>query len=491
MEPPTETWYRALSAHDPRFDGVFFVGVRTTGIYCRPVCRARTPGRDRCVFFHRAAEAERDGFRACFRCRPELAPGNGPVDAVPRLVEAALARIEAGALNEGSLDALAGELGVSARHLRRAMAAELGVSPVELAQSRRLALAKQLLHETGLPLAEIAFASGFSSVRRFNALFRTRFGGPPSSLRRARDEAAAGDLLTLRLDYRAPFSWASLVAFLGARAIPGVESVEDGVYRRAARLGDRAGWIAVHHDPTRPALRAEISRSLTGALMPLVGRLRALFDLDAHPAVIDAHLSRDPRLAGSVARRPGLRVPGAFDGFETAVRAVLGQQVSVRAATTVSGRLAQAFGAPISTPWAGVTHLFPRAEILAGASEASIASLGMPGARARAVIALAGAAAEGSLRLDRRGDPARTVTQLEALPGVGAWTAHYVAMRALGWPDAFPASDLALRQALGGVAARDTLTLAEPWRPFRAYAALHLWTTLSEGALDDPLHPAL
>ena len=482
MEPSTDTWYRALCAHDERFDGVFFVGVETTGIYCRPVCRARTPGRDRCVFFHRAAEAERDGFRACFRCRPELAPGNGPVDSVPRLVEAALARIEAGALNDASLDALAGELGVSARHLRRAMAAELGVSPVELAQSRRLALAKQLLHETALPLTEIAFASGFSSVRRFNALFRARFGGPPSTLRRAHADLAPSDLLSLRLDHRPPLDWASLVAFLGARAIPGVESVENGVYRRAVRLGDRTGWIAVHHDPARPALRAEISLSLAGALMPLVGRLRALFDLDAHPAAIDAHLGRDPRLAGLVARHPGLRVPGAFDGFETAVRAVLGQQVSVRAATTVSGRLAQAFGEPLATPFAGLTRLFPRAEILADASEASIASLGLPGARARTVKALARAVAGGSLRLDRRGDASLAVTQLEALPGVGAWTAHYVAMRALGWPDAFPASDLALRQALGGIAARDALALAEPWRPWRAYAALHLWTTLSEGA---------
>jgi AraC family transcriptional regulator of adaptative response / DNA-3-methyladenine glycosylase II len=481
VETSTDTWYRALSARDARFDGVFFVGVQTTGIYCRPVCRARTPGADRCVFFHRAAEAERGGFRACFRCRPELAPGNGPVDSVPRLVEAAMARIEAGALNEGSLDALAGELGVTGRHLRRAMAAELGVSPVELAQSRRLALAKQLLHETGLPLAEIAFASGFSSVRRFNALFQARFGGPPSSLRRAR-ALAETDAISLRLDYRPPLDWPALVGFLGARAIPGVESVEGSVYRRSVRLGDRTGWIAVHHDPARPALRAEISLSLAGALMPLVGRLRALFDLDAHPTAIDAHLGADPTLAALVARRPGLRVPGAFDGFETAIRAVLGQQVSVRAATTVSGRLAHALGDPVETPFADVTRLFPRAEVVAGATEAAIATLGMPGARARTVLALAGAVASGSVRLDRRGDAARAMEQLEALPGVGAWTAHYVAMRALGWPDAFPASDLALRQALGGITARDALTTAEPWRPWRAYAALHLWTNLSEGA---------
>jgi AraC family transcriptional regulator of adaptative response / DNA-3-methyladenine glycosylase II len=482
VELSSDTCYRAIEARDPRFDGVFFVGVRTTGIYCRPVCRARTPARDRCVFYHHAAEAERDGFRACFRCRPELSPGNGPVDAVPRLVEAALARIDAGALNEGSVDTLARDLGVTGRHLRRALAAEIGVSPVELAGARRLALAKQLLQDTRLPLAEVAFASGFASVRRFNALFRTRFGAPPSSLRRARGPAAPAETISLRLDYRPPLDWEALLAFIAGRAVPGVEAVEGGVYRRAVRGREGAGWVAVAPDPARPCLRAEVSLSLAGDLMPIVAKLRGVFDLDAHPAAIAAHLGKDPRLAPLVASRPGLRVPGAFDGFELAVRTILGQQVTVRAATALSGRLADAFGDPVDGPSPAVRRLFPLPEVIARASEDAIAALGMPGARARAVIALARAIGRGGLRLERRGDPARIGAALEELPGVGSWTAAYIAMRALGWPDAFPASDLGLRNALGGITARAAEARAEAWRPFRAYAALHLWTSLSKGA---------
>jgi AraC family transcriptional regulator of adaptative response / DNA-3-methyladenine glycosylase II len=476
-----DTCYRALTARDPRFDGVFFVGVRTTGIYCRPICRARTPGRDRCVFFTRAAEAERDGFRACFRCRPELAPGGGPVDAVPRLVQAAVQRIEAGALNEGSVDDLAAELGVTGRHLRRAMVAELGVSPVDLAQTRRLALAKQLLQDTGLSLTDIAFASGFASVRRFNALFQARFGEPPSALRRAHGGGRAAEAITLRLDHRPPLAWEPLLAHLAARAIPGVEVVEGGVYRRSVRLGGASGWIVVAPDPARPALVAEVSLSLAGSLMPLAARVRALFDLDARPAEIAAHLGRDRRLAPLVARRPGLRVPGAFDGFETTVRAILGQQVSVRGATTLSGRLVATFGEPIRSPHAGVTHLFPRPEVIAGADEGAIAAIGMPAARARAVQALARAVTSG-LRMVRGGDAAETGAALTALPGIGPWTAEYVAMRALGWPDAFPASDLGLRNAMGGSSTKDLTAAAERWRPWRAYAAQHLWTSLTDGA---------
>jgi AraC family transcriptional regulator of adaptative response / DNA-3-methyladenine glycosylase II len=468
VEP--DVCYEALRARDARFDGVFFVGVTTTGIYCRPVCRVRMPGRDRCVFFVRAAEAERDGYRACFRCRPELAPGHAPMDSVPRLVRAAVARIEAGALNDGSVDDLAGELGVTARHLRRALEGELGVSPVELAQSRRLALAKQLLQDTALPLAEVAFASGFQSVRRFNALFRSRFDRPPTAVRRAH---GAGDpSLSLRLDYRPPLDWDGLVAFFRMRAVPGVEVVEGDEIRRAVVVGDRVGVVAIRPDAGRPALRATVSTSLAPSLMRVVAGLRALFDLDAHPELVAETLARDPLLRPLVARHPGLRVPGAIDGFELALRGVLGQQVSVRAATTLAGRLAARFGRPVAAP--GISRAFPTAAVLAGASEADIAAVGMPATRARAIVALARAVDDG-LRLAPNVDPDATMARLRELPGIGEWTAQYIAMRALAWPDAFPAGDLGVRRALGGISAAEAEARAAAWRPWRAYAVLHLW----------------
>jgi AraC family transcriptional regulator of adaptative response / DNA-3-methyladenine glycosylase II len=472
--------YRALRARDRRFDGLFFVGVTTTGIYCRPICTARLPGRDRCVFFPRAVDAERGGYRACFRCRPELAPGNAPSDSISRLVRTAVSRVEAGCLNEGSLDDLSRELGVSGRHLRRAMEAELGTSPVELAQSRRLALAKQLLQDTSLPVTDVAFSSGFSSVRRFNALFSQRFGQTPSSLRRGRP-ARSHEALTLRLDYRPPFDWAGVLVFLNARATPGVESVEGGAYRRTARLGDRVGWISVRTDVARHRLEADVSLSLAPVLMTVVARLRGLFDLDAHPQAIAEHLGRDPQLSALVRRRPGLRVAGAFDGFETAVRAILGQQVSVRGATTLMGRFVARFGSPLATPVDGLTHVSPSADAVAALTEREVASIGIPGARARTLLSLARAVADGTLRLGRGEDPAAMAERLLELPGIGPWTAQYVAMRALGWPDAFPGSDLGIRKALGGRSPAAIEEMSQAWRPWRAYAAGHLWASLADG----------
>jgi AraC family transcriptional regulator of adaptative response / DNA-3-methyladenine glycosylase II len=476
-----DTCYRALSARDARFDGLFYVGVRTTGIYCRPVCRARTPGRDRCAFFRTAAEAERAGFRACFRCRPELAPGHATTDARARLATAVAEHIDRGFLNDASVDDLAAELSVTPRHLRRVTIAELGVSPVALAQVRRLALAKQLLHDTRLPLAEVAFASGFASVRRFNAAFRARFGRPPTAMRREVPSGSAGasESILLRLHYRPPMDHAALLAFLAARAIPGVEAVtfgETGEYRRALRIGDRRGWIVVRKDPKEPALHAEVSLSLAGALMPLSARVRALFDLDAQPSAIDDHLGTDPVLAPLVARRPGLRVPGAFDAFETTVRTILGQQVSVRAATTISGWLAAALGERVATPFPDLDRLFPTAARVIEAGDDAIRALGMPLARARAIVCVARAFHEGGLRLARSSDPDAAREALCALPGIGPWTAEYLTMRALGWPDGFPASDLVLRKALGDVSANAATLRAEPWRPFRSYAVMHLWT---------------
>ena len=487
--------YRALRARDARFDGVFYVGVRTTGIYCRPVCPARTPAEARCAFFAHAAEAERAGFRACFRCRPELSPGLGQIDAVPRLAQRAATKIHAGFLNERSVADLAAELGVTSRHLCRAVESEMGVSPVELGQTRRLALAKQLLQDTTLPLADVAFSAGFGSVRRFNALFQERFGRPPTAVRRDHGAKAGGDFITLRMGYRAPFDWDALLAFLAARAIPGVERVGAGRYARTVAWGEHAGWLSVTRDEGARSVIARVSLSLAPRLTGITSRLRSLFDLDAQPDVIEGQLGGDELLAPLVAKRPGLRVPGAFDGFEIAVRAVLGQQVSVRGATTLSGRLASRFGRPIESgvvspagcpdtgaaPGAeGLTHTFPGPEALARAGAEALRTIGLPGARAHAIAELARAVDEGRVDLSDGADPTATLRELLELPGIGPWTAHYVGMRALRWPDAFPAGDLAVRKALGVETARAAEERAKPWRPWRAYAAMHLWASLAD-----------
>jgi AraC family transcriptional regulator of adaptative response / DNA-3-methyladenine glycosylase II len=469
----SDRFYRALRARDARFDGVFFVGVTTTGIYCRPVCTARVPGRDRCIFFSHAVEAEREGFRACFLCRPELSPGNAPVDAVPRLAATAIRRIEQGALNEGSVEDLAGELGVTDRHLRRAVVDAVGVSPVDLAQSARLAFAKRLLQDSGLKLGDIAFAAGFQSVRRFNSAFRDRFGRPPTAVRR--QLGTPGDpTVRLRLDYRPPLSWDRLLAFLGHRPIPGVEEVDGTTYRRTVSMLGKHGWVEIATHASKPALVATVSGSLLGVLMPLVDGLRALFDLDAHPMQIDAHLGHHPALRRLVHKAPGLRVPGALDGFETAVRSVLGQRISVRGAVTLAGRLVKRFGAQLANAPYGLTHLFPTSKSLADATVDDVASLGIPAVRAGALIGLA-RSVESGLALQVGASFESTVAELVALPGLGDWTAQVIAMRALSWPDAFPASDLGVMRALKVKSAKESLAQAEAWRPWRSYAVLHLW----------------
>jgi AraC family transcriptional regulator of adaptative response / DNA-3-methyladenine glycosylase II len=441
--------YRALVARDARFDGVFFVGVTTTGIYCRPVCTARTPGRSRCVFFKRAAEAERDGFRACFRCRPELAPGTSAVDAVSALARNAAARIEAGALNDGSLDDLARELGASARHVRRALEREMGLSPVQIAQSARLAIAKQLLQDGTTSIADVAYASGFSSVRRFNASFRERFARSPSSIRRRDTGPDRG--VRIALGYRAPMAWRAMLEFLGPRATPGVEHVDlDAlVYTRTLRIGPRAGTLSASIDEKRRVVNVDVSVSLARSLMAIAAAARRAFDLDAQPHAIDAHLARDATLRPFVRATPGIRVPGGFDSFELAARAVLGQQITVRGATTLAGRLARAFGEPIETTSDRLSHVFPSADQIARARD--LESVGLTSARAAALRTLASHVIDESIT---------------SIKGIGPWTAQYVAMRALRSPDAFPSTDLILRPA----AAR-----ADAWSPWRAYAAMHIW----------------
>jgi AraC family transcriptional regulator of adaptative response / DNA-3-methyladenine glycosylase II len=474
--------YRALKARDARFDGRFFVAVSSTRIYCRPVCTVKPPKRENCRFFPSAAAAEAGGYRPCLRCRPELAPGNASVDATSRLAQAAASMMEDRTLDQEGLDTLAGRLGITDRHLRRAFGAEFGVSPVEFAQTQKLLLAKRLLTDTALPVTEVAFASGFGSVRRFNALFKQRYRLRPGQLRAplrgAAPVAAVADVLKFELSFRPPFDWPAVSVFLGARAIAGVEAVEGGCYRRTVRIPidgkEHTGWIAIEMSPKKPTLRVAVSASLAKALPPVLSRVKALMDLACHPAEVAQAL-------GALAKHhPGLRVPGAFDGFEMAVRAILGQQVTVAGARTVAGRFAAAFGDSIETPFDSLTTLFPTAKRIAALSPGSIARLGMPGARARTVVGLARAVADGRLALVPNADIEATLATLRALPGVGEWTAQYIAMRALSWPDAFPHTDLGVMKALGETGARLVLAAGEAWRPWRAYAVMHLWQSLTK-----------
>jgi len=474
--------YRALVTHDARFDGRFFVGVGSTGVYCRPVCTARTPLRRNCRFFPSAAAAEAGGFRPCLRCRPELAPGYAAVDANRRLAQSAARLIEDGRLQDSSLADLASGLGVTDRHLRRVFQQEFGVSPVEYAQTQRLLLAKRLLTDTNLSVVDIAMASGFASLRRFNHLFRERYRMTPGALRRSRTAGAGSDRLAFDLAYRPPYDWPAMLAFLERRAIRGVEEVARGRYRRSIRLPVagarrdevRAGWIEVAPSPRRSALRVTVSAGLAAAIPAVLARMKSLFDLACRPDEIAAVL-------GPLAEaRPGLRLPGAVDGFEIAVRAILGQQVTVSAAATLAARFTREFGDPIETPHAGITTLFPVASRVVSLAEADIARLGIVRSRARALLALAHEVAAGRLRLDPSADVDATVAALDALPGVGPWTAQYVAMRALAWPDAFPHPDVAVVKAMGATPPARALAEAEAWRPWRSYAVMHLWKSLEE-----------
>jgi AraC family transcriptional regulator of adaptative response / DNA-3-methyladenine glycosylase II len=472
--------YRALQSRDARFDGRFYVAVLSTGIFCRPVCPARTPRPEHCFFYPSAAAAHAAGFRPCLRCRPELAPGVAGWRGTVNTVSRALALIADGAWNDGQdVEGLAERVGVGGRQLRRLFERHVGAPPIAVAQAQRILFAKRLLADTALPMAEVALASGFGSVRRFNHAMRATFGRPPRDLRRkgAEGPGEAG-AVTLRLPFTRPYHWESMLSFLAARAIPGVEEVRGGEYRRTVAVDAARGSLAVRPAPRGAGLVASIRLSRLGALPTIVGRLRRLFDLDADAAAIDSLLARDPLLAPRVAARPGLRVPGAWDPFELAVRAILGQQVSVGAARTLAGRLAAASGerAP-AAPDGGPALVFPGPERL---SELRLDGLGLTGSRAAALRALAAAAARDPDLLRPAADLEATIERLEELPGVGRWTASYIAMRAFHEPDAFPEGDLGLLRALERRGTRprpaELLRRAEAWRPWRAYAALHLWS---------------
>jgi AraC family transcriptional regulator of adaptative response / DNA-3-methyladenine glycosylase II len=473
-------------SRDPRFDGTFFVGVSTTGIYCRPICPARTPRKDRCTFFERAALAERQGYRACFRCRPELAP-EGPrlssVDAVSLLAARAARRIDEGALDDGSLDALAGELGVTSRHLRRAMDTKMGVSPLAYAQTRRLALAKQLLTDARLKLADVAFSSGYRSVRRFNAEFRERFGCTPSESTLGKREQRSQDHIDLRLDHLLPYDFDALLAFLRERAVPGVEHVDDLRYTRALALGGASGTVAVARSARPGSLQVMVSLSLARVLPLVVSRVRSLFDLDARPELIVKAFAQDAAARKMVRARPGLRVAGTLEPFEAAVRAVLAQQVSVRAARTLGGRLCDRFGRVLPLgPSSLVNRVFPDAAMLAKARAEDVREIGIPLARAQGMVALAQAVASGHVDLSGATPVEDVLARLLALRGMGPFTASVIAMRALHWPDAFPSSDLLVLRATGTRTAAQAEAKTRHLSPFRAYWVMHVWQRASEGA---------
>jgi AraC family transcriptional regulator of adaptative response / DNA-3-methyladenine glycosylase II len=478
MDVDADAAYLALRARDARFDGRLYYGVTSTGVYCRPVCRVRTPARHHCRFFASAAQAEAAGFRPCLKCRPEIAPGLSAMDS-PQALAVAAARAIAHAVAAGSdsgLARIAARLGVSERHLRRSFQAVHGVAPRDYLATQRLLLAKRLLTDTAAPVTQVAYASGFASLRRFNAAFAQRYRMPPTRLRRdGADAATAGPVL--RLAWRPPYDVEALLAFLARRQVPGLEQRAGLEWRRTLGLwhGGRpcVGWLAMRFEPARHEVHLQVAPALAPALGAVIERVRHGLDLDADPAAIDPVLARLPLPA-----RAGLRVPGAFDGFEAAVRAVLAQQVSVAAARTLTQRLVARLGTPVATPYAGLTQAFVTAPVLAAAEPAVLRGLGIVAQRAEALRALAAAVAAGRLDLDRAAPLGPTLAALRSLPGIGEWTAQVIAMRALGWPDAWPAGDAGLTKALRACAGAPLDPLA--WRPWRAYAAMRLWQHLSE-----------
>ena len=497
--------YLAMKARDARFDGRFFTGVTSTGIYCRPVCGVKTPRRENCRFFNHAAQAERAGFRPCLRCRPELAPHSviwSIQDASYILAHQAARLLDEPEVwgNEApSVARLAARLGVSDRHVRRIFEAQFGVSPLQYLQTRRLHTAKQLLADTALPITQIALMSGYASIRRFNAAFVAHYKLNPSQLRRKGGEAAenmdtADQVMTVRLGYRPPYDVAAMLAFFSKRVINAIEfiatSADKTCLTRTFRVESgskvHVGWLQMHFDEMRSQLVLQVSDSLRNVLPLVIRRVRALFDLDADPVAINSVLHADFP-AGD-----GLRVPGALDGYELAVRAVLGQQITVAAARTLAQRMVDKFGEPIQTPWPALSRLFPAPAVLATAHGDALGQLGIVRQRQAAIVGIAQAVAEKRLHLHSGADVNATIATLKALPGIGDWTAQYIAMRALRWPDAFPAGDVALHKALGVQGLKNPARLAEQaslaWKPWRSYAVIRAWSGTYNSSPTDALN---
>jgi len=474
---------RARVSRDPRFDGRFFIAVTSTRIYCRPVCPVPSPKRSNIRYFATAEAAAEAGFRPCLRCRPEAAPGTPAWDGTSAIVRLALRLIEAGALNRASVEALAAQVGVGRRNLHRLFVEHVGAAPIAVAHTRRLHFAKRLLDDTSLPITQVALAAGFGSVRRFNGAFRDTYGRPPRAVRRQRAHAAVeGGEVVLRLTYRPPYDWPHVRAFLAARTIAGVECVDDRGYVRSVDAPHGHVVVCVRPIEGEHALELRVRGAEAASLFALSATARRAFDLAADPMLIAAAFESD-RLLGPLARRhPGLRIPGAWDPFECAVRAIVGQQVSVAAGRTLLGRIVSRAGRAIADGGAGVTHVFPRPDALASAP---LDGLGLTRARVDALHALACAVADG--RVDFTAPPDVVTRALGALPGIGAWTAQYVALRARGDPDAFPSGDLILRRMAGAAGAPLTASALEiasaAWRPWRGYAVIHLWRAASEAAV--------
>jgi AraC family transcriptional regulator, regulatory protein of adaptative response / DNA-3-methyladenine glycosylase II len=483
MELPSgEVCYRALQSRDPRFDGLIFVGVTSTGIYCRPICPARTAKFENCSFFGSAAAAQDAGFRPCLRCRPETAPDLASWRGTSNTVSRALALIAVGALDgEGNgVEELAERLGLGERQLRRLFLQHLGASPVSVAQTRRVLFAKQLIHDTRMPMTEVAMAAGFGSLRRFNETFRDLFHRPPSALRRKNSARIKEKEVTLRLRYRPPYDWDCMLVFLRARAVPGVEIVDGGRYLRTVEVDGAMGSMEVTHLPDRQSLGVSIRFPDVRLLPAIVARVRRQFDLGADIETIDGHLSGDPVLAPLVAQRPGLRAPGGWDGFEIAVRAVLGQQITVVAARGLAGRLVALHGRAVPKSLLihpSLSRVFPTAKRLASAATFGLA---MPAARSAALKAVAEAALADPNLFRPFGSVEETIARLRTIRGIGEWTAHYIALRAIREMDAFPVTDIGLLRSMASMDGEKTtpanlLIRAESWRPWRAYAAQHLW----------------
>ncbi|HXR17569.1 MAG TPA: AlkA N-terminal domain-containing protein [Terriglobales bacterium] len=469
---------RARLSRDARFDGKFFIAVLTTGIYCRSICPARTCKEKNVRYFPSAAAAEEAGFRPCLRCRPECSPGTPAWLGTPNTVSRALRLISESGLEDGGVEVLAERLGVGSRHLRRLFLRHLGATPLAVAQTRRLHFAKKLIDETSLPMSQVALASGFGCVRRFNAGIRKVYKRTPTQIRRMARQTFVQpeNQYFFRLRFRPPYDWDVMLKFLAARATPGVEAVEMGCYRRSISVNGDHGYFEVSLDEENVALVARVQFGNPRSLFFIVERIRAMFDLNADWAAIARSLRTDPILAQRVATHPGLRVPGCWNGFELAVRAILGQQITVKGATVLAGRIARTFGQAFSAG-SGLTHLFPAPEVLA---DAELVRVGLPGARAETIRALARAVRDRHISFEGILESDVFLARLCEIPGIGKWTAQYVAMRALGEPDAFPSSDLGLLRALSLRSARELERRAEAWRPWRAYAAMYLWNIPSD-----------